>query len=93
MTESELLNDAIFPLDALSHGENPGYTGIVSGISVLEALQNDLPSPIDQSLRDLLAAAQDLLELANESDLPLGTADRSRAAEAAYGLRKYTQQL
>lgn len=88
---SFIYDNAIFALDMLSHGDDPGYAMIVSGVSALEALQEE-PSSLEPAQLALVEAARCLLDLANESELPLAADSRIRAAQFAYGLRQCAER-
>jgi hypothetical protein len=85
-----LLVDAAWALEQLGQGDDPGYVGIQSGISALDALLEDPPSSFNLPEPDLMAAAQCLLTQAAEGDVPFNIADRERASALARMLWLYT---
>ena len=90
MIASVLLEDAAWALEQLGQGDDPGYAGIHSGISALDALLEDPSSPFNLLEPDLMAAAQCLLTQAAEGDVPFNIADRERASALARMLSFYT---
>jgi hypothetical protein len=81
---------AAWALEQLGQGDDPGYVGIQSGISALDALLEDPPSSLNLPELDLMAAAQCLLTQAAEGDVPFNIADRERASALARMLWVYT---
>ena len=90
MIASVLLEDAARALEQLGQGDDPGYAGIHSGISALDALLEDPSSPFNLPGPDLMAAAQCLLTQAAEGELPFDIVDRERASALAGMLWIYT---
>ena len=90
MIASVLLEDAVWALEQLGQGDDPGYAGIHSGISALDALLEDPSSPFNLPDPDLMAAAQCLLTQAAEGDVPFNIADRECASALARMLWIYT---
>jgi len=90
MITSVLLENPASALEQLGQGDDPGYAGIHSGISALDALLEDPSSPFNLPERELMAAAQCLLTQAAEGDVPFNIADRERASALARMLWLYT---
>lgn len=91
MIASVLLEDAVWALEQLGQGDDPGYAGIHSGISALDALLEDPSSPFNLPDPDLMAAAQCLLTQAAEGDVPFNIADSARARwHACFGFTRRT---
>jgi hypothetical protein len=80
---SRLLEDAVWALEKLGQGEDPGYAGLFAGIAALDALLEEPTSSRNLPGRDLMAAARCLLAQATEGAVSSNSADRERASALA----------
>ena len=87
MNRHTVLSDAVWALDVLGHGDDPGYAGAVSALSAIEALQEDPPASMNPSELALLNTAHELLTSAVEGECPFNSVDSIRALGLARKLR------